>query len=300
MIEFRNDLNIQSNFVQVATEHPRACLKGMTWSQATIHQPVPTGSQHLIIGDSLVRDLEDILVVGQTAVISFGGASVAQVIAMMELQNDDRVDSLTLMIGTIDVLRNLVTPEAKWESLLICILNELKEKYRPKIVVLCTIPFNPDAGSPVADYMNGNVMARNLNEDNPSELRLMDIESALRMMDHGALTRDGIHFNTQQGIQWMNDAFQTRIEEMETELRTIFNPVARGSPAGRVESHVPRPLANCLGPLATEANVVQTTPSSDVRERLGTAPASRDRSWKIDLGQEAEHHRMWLTRQLRA
>ena len=107
-------------------------------------------------------DLEDILVVGQTAVIYYGWASVAQVIKVMELQNDDRVDTLTLMIGTNDVLRNLFTPEAKWDSLLICLLNELKKKYRRKIVLLCTIPFNPDAGSPVADYMNGNVMARNL------------------------------------------------------------------------------------------------------------------------------------------
>ena len=65
---------------------------------------------------------------------------------------------------------------------------------------------------------------------------------------------------------------------METELRTMVNPVARGSTASRVRSHVPRPLANRLGPLATEANVVQPTPSSDVRERLGTAPAPRGRS----------------------
>ena len=55
-------------------------------------------------------------------------------------------------------------------------------------------------------------MVKNLTAENPSELRLMAVESALRMVDHGALTRDSIHFNTQSGIQWMNDAFQTRIE----------------------------------------------------------------------------------------
>ena len=150
-IDIRKDLNNRRNFVQVAAEHPRACLNGMTWNPATIHQPVPTGSQHLIIGDSLVRNLLGILVAGQTAVISFGGTSVAQIIKMMELQNDDRVDTLTLRIGTNDVSRNPATPEAKWESLLICLLNERKEKYRPKIVVLCSIPLNPDAGSPVAE-----------------------------------------------------------------------------------------------------------------------------------------------------
>ena len=61
-------------------------------------------------------------------------------------------------------------------------------------------------------------------------------------------------------------AFQTKKEEMEAELRTMVNPVARGSPAGRVRSHVPQPLVNRLGPLATEANVVKPTLSSDVRE----------------------------------
>ena len=114
----------------------------------------------------------------------------------------------------------------------------------------------------------------------------MDVGSTLRMMDHGALTRDGIQFNTQQGILWMNEAFQTRIEEMETELRTMVNPVARGSSAGRVISHVPRPLANRLGTLATEANLVQTTTSFDVRERLGTAPAPRDQSLESRFGTE--------------
>ena len=39
-----------------------------------------------------MRNLKGILVVGQTAVISFGGASVAQVIKMMELQNDGQTN----------------------------------------------------------------------------------------------------------------------------------------------------------------------------------------------------------------
>ena len=117
---------------------------------------------------------------------------MAQVIKMMKLQNDDRVDTFTVIIkGTNDVSRNPVPPEAKWESLLICLFNELKEKYRPRIVVLCTIPLNPDAESPVVDFMKGNVtqsnvMIRNLTTGNPNELRLTDVENTLRMVDHGA------------------------------------------------------------------------------------------------------------------
>ena len=87
-------------------------------------------------------------------------------------------------------------------------------------------------------------MIRDLTAENPNELRLMDVESALGMVDHSALTRDGIHFNTQSLIQRINNAFQSRIEEMDAELRTMINPVARGSSAGRVRSHVPQPLAN--------------------------------------------------------
>ena len=137
--------------------------------------------------------------------------------------------------------------------------------------------------------MNGNVtqwnvMIRNLITGNPNELRLMDVESKLRMVDIGALKKDGRHFNTQPGIQWINDAFQTRIEAMEAELRTIINPVTRGSPAGRVRSHVPQALVNGLGPLTTEANVVQPSHSSDGRERLGTSPAPRGQFLENGLG----------------
>ena len=117
VIDIRKDLNNRKNVVQVAAGQPRACLNGMTWNPATIHQPVPTASQHLIIADSLVRDLKDSLVVGQTAVISFGGASVAQVIKMMELQNDDSVDTQTLRIETNVVSKNPVTSAGKWQSL---------------------------------------------------------------------------------------------------------------------------------------------------------------------------------------
>ena len=94
VIDIRRDPTRRA-FVQIAAEHPRACL---------------TGSQHLIIGDSLVRDLKVILVVGQTAVISFGQPSLAQMIKIMELQNDDRLGTLTLMMGTNDVSKKSRQP----------------------------------------------------------------------------------------------------------------------------------------------------------------------------------------------
>ena len=110
--------------------------------------------------------------------------------------------------------------------------------------------------------------------------RLKYVENALKMVDDSALTKNGLHFNTQQGIQWINDAFQTKIEEMQIEVRMMVNPVARGSSASRVRSQVPQPLADRLGPLTTEANVVQPSPSSNLREMLGTAPAPR--GWSLE------------------
>ena len=225
VIDIRKNLAVRNQFVQVATEHPRACLNGMSWSPAISNQAIPSGSRHLAIGDSLVRDLNEIFVEGQTAVLSFGGASVAQVIKMMEFQGDNHIDTLVIMLGTKDVLRAPVTPECKWEPLLVSLLNELKEKYRPELVILCTIPQNPEMSTPVADFMNGNVtrwneMTRGLVRSNPSELRLIDLQNMLRMIDHLKLTRDGVHFNTQQGRRWINDVFQTQLREMEQELRT--------------------------------------------------------------------------------
>ena len=157
VVDIRKNLMARHQFTQVAAEHPRACLNDMSCNLATSDQLIPTGSRHLIIGDSLVRDLNEIFVYGQTTTLSFRGASVAQVIKMMEFQSEDHLDTLIIMLGTNDVSRAPVTPESKWEPLLVCLLNELKEKYRPRLVVLCTIPQNPLVGTVVADFMNGNV-----------------------------------------------------------------------------------------------------------------------------------------------
>ena len=253
---------------------------------------------HLIIGDSLVRDLNEIFVYGQTTTLSFGGASVAQVIKMMEFQSEDHLDTLVIMLGTNDVSRAPVTPESKWEPLLVCPLNELKEKYRPTIVVLCTIPHNPMVGTTMAEFMNGNVtqwneMIRSLVRNNPGELRLLDLENMLRMIDHIALTRDGIHFNTQQGRHWINDVFQTQLREVEQESRATSSLAWTSSTGGnRIRASVPESLVNRLGPLAMEtATAAPIAPSSNVRERLGTAPPPRTQPLESRLGRSVDLNR---------
>ena len=297
VVDIRKNLMARHQFTQVPAEHPRACLNDMSWNPATNDQVIPPGSRHLIIGDSLVRDLNEIFVNGQTTILSFGGASVAQVIKMMEFQSEDHLDTLVIMLGTNDVSRAPVTPESKWEPLLVCLLNELKEKYRPKLVILCTIPPNPLVGTIVADFMNGNVtrwneMTRSLVRNNPGELRLLDLENMLRMIDHIALTRDGVHFNTQRGRHWINDVFQTQLREAEQESRATGSLARTSSTGGsRIRTTVPESLVNRLGPLATETVAAATVaPSSNVRDRLGTAPPPRPQSIGSRLGRSVEQN----------
>ena len=100
-----------------------------------------------------------------------------------------------IMIGNKDIPRAPLTPETRWEPLLVCLLNEMKEKYKPTLVVLFTVSQNQDVGIPVFNFMNGSVarwneMIRNLVRSIPDELRLMDRESTLRMTDHLALIRE--------------------------------------------------------------------------------------------------------------
>ena len=148
--------------------------------------------------------------------------------------------------------------------------------------------------------MNDNVtewneMSHGLVRSNPGELRLMDLENMLRMIDHLALTRESIHFITQQGRRWswINDVFQTQLREVEQDLRTT-NSLARTSSTGggRVRGNVPESLVNRLGPLATETGgAAPVAPSSDVRERLGTVPSPRTKPLESRLGRSVDQNR---------
>ena len=65
---------------------------------------------------------------------------MAKVIKIMELQDEDQLDTLLILIGTNDISRTLVAAETRWEPLLVWILKELKEKYKPRLVILSTAP----------------------------------------------------------------------------------------------------------------------------------------------------------------
>ena len=119
------------------------------------------------------------------------------------------------------------------------------------------------------------------------------LENMLRMIDHTALTRDGIHFNTQQGRHWINDVFQTQLREVEQELRATSSLAWTSSTGGgTIRGSVPESLVNCLGPLATQtATAAPIAPSSNVRERLGTAPPPRTQPLESRLGRSVDQNR---------
>ena len=56
VVDIRKNLAFRNFFVQVAAEHPRACLNGISRNPAVSDQAIPSGNRHLIVGDSLVRD----------------------------------------------------------------------------------------------------------------------------------------------------------------------------------------------------------------------------------------------------
>ena len=114
VVDIRNNLTVRNQFVQVAAERPRACLNGMGWNPAISKQAISSGSRHLVVRDGLVRDLNETFVSGQTTVLSFGRASVAQVIKMIEFHGEDHPDTLVILLGTNDVSSVPVTPEGKW------------------------------------------------------------------------------------------------------------------------------------------------------------------------------------------
>ena len=50
VVDIRKNLTVRNHFLQVATEHPRACLNGMSWNPAISNQAIPSGSRHLVKG----------------------------------------------------------------------------------------------------------------------------------------------------------------------------------------------------------------------------------------------------------
>ena len=51
VVDIRKNLAVRNFFLQVAAEHPRACLNGMSWYPAVGNREIPSGNRHLIVGE---------------------------------------------------------------------------------------------------------------------------------------------------------------------------------------------------------------------------------------------------------
>ena len=59
-MDVQKNSQLRYNFTRVPETDPRACFNRATWSPAVNLQQPPMGTSHLILGDSLVRDLSNL------------------------------------------------------------------------------------------------------------------------------------------------------------------------------------------------------------------------------------------------
>ena len=82
-------------------------------------QQPPLGTSHLILGDSLVRNLEKLRTLWITMVMAFECVTVAQVYRMVELMDPGRIVHIMILIGAKIVPRSSDSEEAQWLAMLV-------------------------------------------------------------------------------------------------------------------------------------------------------------------------------------
>ena len=82
----------------------------------------------MILGDSLVRILQNLRTSWIATVMVFGIATIAQLYRMVELMNPGRIQVVMIMIGTNNVSRSSDEEEAQWESMMVCTFSTIWQK----------------------------------------------------------------------------------------------------------------------------------------------------------------------------
>ena len=103
VIDVQKNNQLKYNFTRVPEADPRACFNRATWNPAVNLQQPPLGTSHLILGDSLVRVLSNLRTSWVTAVMAFGGATIAQLFRMVELMNPGRIPNVMILVGTNNI-----------------------------------------------------------------------------------------------------------------------------------------------------------------------------------------------------
>ena len=82
--------------------------------RAKIKQQPLLVTSHLILGDSLVRVLQNLRTSWITTMMAFAGATIAQLNQMVKLMNPGRIPDIMILIGTNNVSRSSDEQEVQW------------------------------------------------------------------------------------------------------------------------------------------------------------------------------------------
>ena len=105
VIDVQKKNQLKCSFTGVPDTDSQACFNRSTWSPAVNLQQPPLGTSHLILGENLVRVLQNLTTSWITMLMAFGGATIAQLIRMVELMNPGRIPNIMILIGTNNVSR---------------------------------------------------------------------------------------------------------------------------------------------------------------------------------------------------
>ena len=125
VLDIQKNNQLKNNFTGVPDTDMRACFNRSTWSPAMNIQQPPLGTSQMILGDILVRVSQNLRTSWITTVMTYGGATVAQIYRMGELMNPGRIPDIMISIGTNNVSRSSDEEEAQSESMMVCLFTAL-------------------------------------------------------------------------------------------------------------------------------------------------------------------------------
>ena len=100
VIDVQKNNQLKHSFTGVPDTDSRACFNRSTWSPAVNLQQPLLGTSHLILGDSLVRVLQNLRTSWITTVMAYGGTTIAQLFWMVELMKPGRIPNIMILVGT--------------------------------------------------------------------------------------------------------------------------------------------------------------------------------------------------------
>ena len=139
VFDVQKNNQLKYSFTGVPDTDPRACFNQSTWSPALNMQQPPFGTSHLILGDILVRVLQNLRTSWITTVMAFGGATKAQLFQMVELLNPGRIPNVIILVGTNNILRSSDEEEAQWDSMVVCLFTTLWQRFNCTALTVCTV-----------------------------------------------------------------------------------------------------------------------------------------------------------------